>query len=170
MLRTVALILGLTGPLVGSLPGCGGDSAGDGASSTSNSSGGSTGSGGSTASAGTATGSATDATRGGATGDPVRDEFERHYAGWQAATQIGRHSNIDAYVNHPEFDAMVQMAAPALPYAMEKMAAGDFFMNDIFRQVTGVDVWDQVPLDLQNETYSAQDESALWIEWWAENG
>ncbi|MFV8753330.1 hypothetical protein ACNOYE_22505 [Nannocystaceae bacterium ST9] len=109
-------------------------------------------------------------------GDDLRAEFEAHYATWQtflATPRIRRSSSLRPIVEHPDYLAMIAMGDHALALVMEKLAAGDFLMNDAAKQITGVDVWAGATLELDWSAgapiYSAQDTTQRWLDWWTEH-
>jgi hypothetical protein len=99
-----------------------------------------------------------------------RAELERDYA---ELLEHRKRPEIRVSSRTPDYNAceayrrIVARGAAALPFVIEKIGAGDFFLNQAMREITGLDIrshYRDVPL------LGEQDESALWLRWWAEHG
>jgi hypothetical protein len=112
----------------------------------------------------------------GGNGNPLKEEFDAKFASWKGhcnRPEISIHSNLNYYIKTPEYDALVAMGKPALPFLMEKLEAGEFILNDAVKKITGINivVRESVPLKWGPDVppFSALDVSKLWLEWWKEH-
>jgi len=100
---------------------------------------------------------------------PLKKEFYEKYRAWQKhcnRLEIAIQSNSSYYINVPEYDALIAMGKPALPFLMEKLGAGEFFLNKAVEKITGIDLKAWKP---DFRPVSEQDTSKVWLEWWEEN-
>lgn len=84
------------------------------------------------------------------------------------------HSDIATYNDCEAFRNIVKGGNPNLPFIIEKLKSGDFFMNQAMSEITKVDIakvafekgWRKKGLE---GMVGAQGESIWWLKWWAEN-
>jgi len=110
--------------------------------------------------------------------DPLtRQQFDALYRKWQqfqGSAQM-RYRSDDSYASGAEYEALVTMGKRAVPLLMEKIAAGEFRMNEAVERITAVDVVAEVRARPDKSwgpgkpPFGAQATSKLWLEWWAKN-
>jgi hypothetical protein len=107
----------------------------------------------------------------------TRQQFDGLYKKWEdvQASPARRFRSDDSYATGPEYEALVAMGKRAVPLLMEKIAAGEFRMNDAVEKITGVDILADVRARPDKSwgpgkpPFGAQSTSKLWIDWWAKN-
>jgi len=112
---------------------------------------------------------------------PLREEFDEKFVAWKrhcSQFHISIQSNTDSRTKTPEYDALIAMGKPALPLLMEKLEAGEFFLNKAVQKITGIDVVDRIRGTTRLEwgpgspppfMASEQGVSKLWLDWWKEH-
>ena len=100
------------------------------------------------------------------TGD-VKAKFDKYYSEWKGYIQkpeIMVSSNTSDYINCDAYEKIVDLGKPALPYIMEKLAKGDFFLNEAAHRITKIDI-----IPKGQPLASEQEEARFWLEWWEKN-
>jgi hypothetical protein len=107
-------------------------------------------------------------------GPTLKEEFDTKFSAWEkrcSRIDIAIQSDTSARTNIEEYRALVAMGKPALPLLMEKLEAGEFFLNKAVQEITGIDIAPRGsigPLEWKPgvRPFSEQDVSERWIEWW----
>ena len=107
----------------------------------------------------------------------TRAQFEGLYQKWEESqnTHAARLRSDDSYATGPEYEALVAMGKAAVPLLLERIAAGDFRMNDAVETITRVDILAEVRArpdkswGLNQPPFGAQGTSRLWLAWWEKN-
>ncbi len=100
---------------------------------------------------------------------PDRIEFEHLYQGLQdfrTQLHVRVSSRTSDYNACAAFTQIVQKGSAYLPYIVEKLQDGDFFMNQAMAEITQIDVrkyFDEHPWE-----GGEQHTSKLWLRWWHE--
>jgi hypothetical protein len=99
--------------------------------------------------------------------------FEERYARWKRAVQAASLSSDDAaYVDTPEFRALIDLGPEAVPLMVAKMESGDpaahFLVHALPRLAPGGP--GAAELDEARRAKGGplgdQDEARLWVRWW----
>ena len=104
-------------------------------------------------------------------------EFDNRYMDWKhycSQPDIFLMSSTTLRTNNEYYEKIIELGIPALPYIVEKMETGDFFLNKAMQKITGIDIapWDSVDISQYKpgvQLFSAQDISQRWIQWWHEH-
>jgi hypothetical protein len=115
--------------------------------------------------------SATKGADAGAALTPDQQEFKVHYAAWEEHRQeVSYSSNSNDYTSGAAFEAIVGMGKRALPMVMEKIAAGNFHMNQAAKLITGINIAPRSSVDMtQWPPITEQAVSKRWLAWWDEH-
>lgn len=109
--------------------------------------------------------------------DSSKKEFERRFEAWKtycSRPEIRLQSNTDYYTENEKYRAMIALGKPALPFLMEKLRAGEFFLNKAVGEIAGFDIAPRDSIDIDEwkpgvRAFSAQEISRRWVEWWKEH-
>jgi len=107
----------------------------------------------------------------------LKKEFDAKFLAWQNHCEqiaISVRSDTSSRTNTEEYRALIAMGTPALPLLMEKLEAGEFFLNDAVKKITGINIVPRGPGHPKKwgpgaPPFSAQEVSKLWIAWWKEH-
>ncbi len=93
--------------------------------------------------------------------DRLYRKLQRYRRSWavQISSRTEDHNDCEA------FRKIVARGEDFLPFIVEKIEEGDFFLNQAMREITGVDVRAFYP---DEKTVGEQSASRLWVRWWQE--
>ena len=109
----------------------------------------------------------------------MRETFEDRYRQWKAFIAgddaISLSSSDAPYVSNPQFEAIVELGEPAIPFILEKIRTDDdaHFLVHAIERITGKRF---TPRELEEggrrhgSPLGNQGYAALWEEWWRERG
>lgn len=108
----------------------------------------------------------------------ISEAFDDAYAKWKAVARSERTaiSSSDAdHVRNPEFDAIIALGEPAIPYIVEKMRTDDYghFLIHALDRITGKRFTPEEIADAERRHGSPlgnQGYAELWQEWWRRYG
>jgi hypothetical protein len=100
---------------------------------------------------------------------PCRAEFERLYSRlkeFQQKESVQISSRTKDYLDCDAYRQIVGRGRCYLPYIVDKIGSGDFFLNQAMNEITGVNIYDYY----RNEQISGEQvASGYWLRWWQEN-
>ena len=88
-------------------------------------------------------------------------ELQRYRRSW--AVKVS--SRTDVHNDCEAFRKIVARGEDFLPFIVEKIEEGDFFLNQAMMEITGVNVRALYP---DEEVVGEQGTSRLWVRWWKE--
>jgi hypothetical protein len=99
-----------------------------------------------------------------------RQEFDAHFTAMESAIEnsdLVIQSN-NSFTKLADYQAIVAMGKRALPFVMEKLAAGDTRLIRAAEKITQVDVYGPLRSrpDLTNPPVSDADLARAWVDWW----
>ena len=99
------------------------------------------------------------------------DAFEGLYAELEAFRhdpRVSLQSSVQARNDCEAFRSIVREGRRFLPYVVEKVRGGDYFMNQAMAEITGVSIGEEYPnAQIERGDLSV---SGLWVRWWEEKG
>lgn len=101
---------------------------------------------------------------------PDDEKLECYFQQWLDEIQkseIMISSNISDYTNNKPYKKIIEFGDAALPFLMTKIAQGYFFLNHTISEITGQNISNIIPVDIQ--PISQQEISRLWLTWWRGN-
>lgn len=75
-------------------------------------------------------------------------------------------SRTPDYLDCAAYRRIVERGEDFLPFIVEKIREGDFFLNQAMTEITEVDIQSYFP---EEETLGEQDRSRQWLRWWEEH-
>jgi hypothetical protein len=97
----------------------------------------------------------------------IREKFDDLFAQWEEAIQDPRvqiSSRPQDYIDNEPYRAIVNLGQEALPYVMEKLEQGAFFLNQAVLDIAEISM-DEI-LEEEQPFPSEQDKSELLLRWW----
>lgn len=106
--------------------------------------------------------------------NPGKTMEERYWAARNAWKEylrqnpnIQESSNTSDYISNEPYEAIVALGPEAVPFIIQDLEKGDFFLNSAIKRITGMDARKVYP---NENIIGEQDVSKLWIRWWHEKG
>ena len=99
----------------------------------------------------------------------AKKSFERLYRQLQKYRRswaVRASSRTDVHNDCEAFRKIVARGEVFLPFIVEKIEEGDFYLNQAMWEITGVDVHAFYP---DEKTFGERSISRLWVRWWKEN-
>jgi hypothetical protein len=100
----------------------------------------------------------------------VEEVFQRCYEEWQGHVrrpEVRISSRTEDYLRCPAFEKIVELGEPALPFIMEKLRQGDFFLHHAAGRITGLDIVRE-RAGQEGSLVGEQGLAELWLRWWQE--
>lgn len=97
----------------------------------------------------------------------VREKFDALFAEWEKIIRdpkIRLSSRPQDYVDNEPYREIVKLGKDALPFIMEKLEQGVFFMNQAVVNITGVKM--EEIISKERRFPSEQEKSDLLVKWW----
>lgn len=76
-------------------------------------------------------------------------------------------SNTSYFVDNSEYRSIISLGSDVVPFLVEDIAAGEFYLNYALEAITRIDVAKRYP---DEQIRGEQDRCRLWIRWWNEEG
>ena len=103
--------------------------------------------------------------------DSKKVTFELYYQefkNFQNKPDVQITSDIRTHINCEPFRQIIAGGKDNLPFIIEKIRDGDFFLNYAMEEITGVSICEYFKKCKEQKLVSEQDYSILWLEWWDE--
>jgi hypothetical protein len=97
----------------------------------------------------------------------IKEKFDFWFGQWEKTIrtpQIQLSSRPQDYRNNEPYREIVNLGREVLPFIIEKLAHGVFFLNQAVVEITGVKIEDMV--DKERGFLSEQQKSAVLLKWW----
>lgn len=97
----------------------------------------------------------------------IKKKFDALFANWEKVIQNPRiqlSSRPQDYINNETYREIVKLGRDALPFIMEKLEQGVFFLNQAVIEVTCVNM-DEI-IGKEQRFPSEQEKSTLLLKWW----
>jgi hypothetical protein len=97
----------------------------------------------------------------------VKEKFDVLFAEWEKAIQdpkIQLSSRPQDYINNEPYREIVKLGRDALPFIIEKLEQGVFFLNQAVVEITGIKMEEIIGKELRFP--SEQEKSTLLVKWW----
>lgn len=97
----------------------------------------------------------------------IRKKFDALFSEWEKVIQdpkIQLSSRPQDYIDNKAYREIVRLGRDALPFIIEKLEEGVFFLNQAIVEITGVEM--ESILDKEKRFPSEQEKSQLLIRWW----
>ena len=97
----------------------------------------------------------------------IREKFDSLFADWEKVIQDSKtqlSSRPQNYTNNEPFREIVKLGRDALPFIIEKLEQGVFFLNQAFVEITGIKM-DEI-IGKERRFPSEQEKSTLLVKWW----
>lgn len=97
----------------------------------------------------------------------VKEKFDVLFAEWKKAIQDPKilfSSRPQDYINNGPYREIVELGRDALPFIIEKLEQGVFFLNQAVTEITGIKM--ERIIDKERRFPSEQEKSRLLVKWW----
>jgi len=97
----------------------------------------------------------------------VKEKFDALFVTWEKLIQdpkIQLSSRPQDYIDNQPYREIVKLGSDALPFIIEKLERGVFFLNQAVLDITGVNMEEIISKDKRFP--SEQEKSLLLIKWW----
>jgi len=97
----------------------------------------------------------------------IKEKFDALFADWEKAIQdpqIRLSSKPQDYTNNEPYRELVKLGRGALPFIMEKLEQGVFFLNQAVVEITDIKI-DEI-IGKARRFPSEQEKSTLLVKWW----
>ena len=97
----------------------------------------------------------------------TREQFDTLFEEWQRVIQdpkIQLSSRPQDYIDNEPYRAIIELGKDALPFVIEKLEQGVFFLNQAVADIEGVRIEELI--SPKKRFPSEQEKSELLIEWW----
>ena len=99
--------------------------------------------------------------------EKIKERFDALFSEWEKIIddpKIRISSRPWDYINNQPYKAIVNLGEEALPFIMEKLEQGVFFLNQAVLDITGVKI--ERIMGKEKRFPSEQEKSRLLIDWW----
>ena len=97
----------------------------------------------------------------------VKEKFDALFAEWEKVIQdpkIRLSSRPQDYINNEPYREIVKLGRDALPFIIEKLEQGVFFLNQAVVEITGIKM--EEIIGKERRFPSEQEKSRLLVKWW----
>lgn len=97
----------------------------------------------------------------------IKERFDALFAEWEKVIQdpkIQLSSRPQDYTNNEPYHEIVKLGKDVLPFIIEKLEEGVFFLNQAVVEISGIRMEDII--GKERRFPSEQEKSALLINWW----
>lgn len=97
----------------------------------------------------------------------LREDFDALFADWEKAIRdpkIESSSRPQDYIDNEPYREIVKLGRDALPFIIEKLEQGVFFLNQAVVDIAGIEMEEIV--GKERRFPSEQEKSALLVRWW----
>lgn len=97
----------------------------------------------------------------------IKEKFDTLFVEWEKAIQDPRiqlSSRPRDYIDNEPYRELVKLGKDALPFVIEKLEQGVFFLNQAVADIVGMKMEDII--GKERRFPSEQEKSALLVEWW----
>lgn len=97
----------------------------------------------------------------------TREEFDAQFAEWEKVIQdpkIQLSSRPLDYINNKPYREIVKLGRDALPFVLEKIEQGVFFLNQAVLDISGMEM--EEIIGKERRFASEQEKSRLLVDWW----
>jgi hypothetical protein len=97
----------------------------------------------------------------------IKEKFDAIFAEWEKVIQNPRirlSSRPQDYLDNKPYREIVRLGKDALPFIIEKLEEGVFFLNQAVVDITGIEMEEIV--GEERHFPSEQEKSALLVNWW----
>lgn len=96
----------------------------------------------------------------------VFDQLYSELTAYRKRPEVIISSKTSDYNNCDAFKKIVQKGSPFLPYIIEKIQNGDFYLNQAMQEITGFDIHG---ITKSKRIVGEQRAAKLWVNWWKKN-
>jgi len=97
----------------------------------------------------------------------IKEKFDVLFADWEKVIQtpkIQLSSRPQDYTNNEPYREIVRLGRDALPFIIEKLEQGIFFLNQAVAEITGVKMNEII--GKERRFLGEQEKSGLLVKWW----
>lgn len=97
----------------------------------------------------------------------IREKFDSLFLQWKEAIQdpkVQFSSRPRDYIDNDPYREIVKLGRDALPFIIEKLKEGEFFLNQAVVDITSVNMAEII--SEERRFASEQEKSTMLIEWW----
>jgi len=97
----------------------------------------------------------------------IKEKFDALFAEWEKVIQdpkIQLSSRPQDYINNKPYREIVKLGKDVLPFIIEKLEEGVFFLNQAVVEISGIRIEDII--GKERRFPSEQEKAALLINWW----